>query len=52
MRATSSAAAASFAADDRLPQLRQAAFWNAKKLAKRIGGERWLAARRWVLRRS
>jgi peptidoglycan/xylan/chitin deacetylase (PgdA/CDA1 family) len=52
MRATSSAAAADLAADRRLPQLRQAAYWNAKKLVKRVGGERWLAARRWVLRRS
>jgi peptidoglycan/xylan/chitin deacetylase (PgdA/CDA1 family) len=30
---------------------RQAAFWNAKKLAKAAGGERWLAFRKWWLAR-
>lgn len=31
------------------PQLRQAAFWNAKKVVKAVGGEYWLAFRRSVL---
>jgi peptidoglycan/xylan/chitin deacetylase (PgdA/CDA1 family) len=30
---------------------RHAAFWNAKKLAKAAGGERWLAFRKWWLAR-
>ena len=40
-----------FAARDRQTLLRQAAFWNTKKLMKRAGGEQWLAFRKWWLAR-
>ena len=40
---------AAFAAGARLPELRQAVLWNAKKAVKAIGGEYWLAFRRRVL---
>ncbi len=38
-----------FALERRMPAWRQAAFWNAKKVVKAVGGERWLAFRRRVL---
>ena len=31
------------------PRGRRYLFWNGKKLLKRIGGERWLEVRRWLL---
>jgi peptidoglycan/xylan/chitin deacetylase (PgdA/CDA1 family) len=40
-----------FAMRDRATLAREAAFWNAKKLLKRAGGEQWLAFRRWWLAR-
>ena len=46
MRDDAPSLARAFAADDRLPALRQAALWSAKKVVKRVGGEHWLAFRR------
>ncbi len=43
--------AARFAKGDGLTLWREAAFWNAKKLVKAVGGERWLAFRKWWLAR-
>jgi peptidoglycan/xylan/chitin deacetylase (PgdA/CDA1 family) len=43
--------AAKFARRDSSTLLRQAAYWNAKKLIKTAGGERWLAFRKWWLAR-
>jgi Polysaccharide deacetylase len=43
--------AAKFAKRDSSTLLRQALFWNAKKLIKATGGERWLAFRKWWLAR-
>ncbi len=39
--------ARSFASGDAALLAREAAFWNAKKILKRAGGEQWLAFRRW-----
>ncbi|MDF1505729.1 polysaccharide deacetylase family protein [Roseisolibacter sp. H3M3-2] len=50
MRGDPPAKARAFAADARLPQVRQAAYWNAKKVLKRLGGEQWLRLRRRLLR--
>src|SRR4051812_39769593 len=47
---TSATTAAALAAGDWLPCARQAAVWNAKKLTKRLGGERYLQIRRLLLR--
>jgi peptidoglycan/xylan/chitin deacetylase (PgdA/CDA1 family) len=41
--------AAALAAGDRLACARQAVVWNAKKISKRIGGERYLQLRRLLL---
>ena len=46
MRDDPPALARAFASGERLPALRQAALWSAKKVVKRVGGERWLAFRR------
>ncbi len=43
--------AAKFARRDSSTLLRQAAYWNAKKLMKAAGGEQWLAFRKWWLAR-
>jgi peptidoglycan/xylan/chitin deacetylase (PgdA/CDA1 family) len=51
-RWTTPRTAAALAAGDRLPCARQAIVWNAKKLAKRLGGERYLQLRRLLLRRE
>ena len=46
---TTARTAAALAAGDRLACTRQAVVWNAKKLSKRIGGERYLQLRRLLL---
>lgn len=43
--------ARSFAMCNRRDLAREAAFWNAKKLLKKAGGEQWLVFRRWWLAR-
>ena len=43
--------AAQFARRDASTLMRQAAYWNAKKLIKAAGGEQWLAFRKWWLAR-
>ncbi len=43
--------AAKFARREPSTLWRESAFWNAKKLAKAAGGERWLAFRKWWLAR-
>jgi peptidoglycan/xylan/chitin deacetylase (PgdA/CDA1 family) len=48
-RWTTAGVAAALAAGEWLPAARQAALWNAKKLGKRLGGERYLALRRLLL---
>ncbi|MBW8861659.1 MAG: polysaccharide deacetylase family protein [Acidobacteria bacterium] len=47
---TTAATAAALAAGEWLPCARQAALWNAKKLTKRLGGERYLQLRKLLLR--
>jgi peptidoglycan/xylan/chitin deacetylase (PgdA/CDA1 family) len=47
---TTAGAAASLAAGEWLPCARQAVVWNAKKLTKRVGGERYLRLRKLLLR--
>jgi peptidoglycan/xylan/chitin deacetylase (PgdA/CDA1 family) len=47
---TSATTAAALAAGEWLPCARQAMMWNAKKLTKRIGGERYLQTRKLLLR--
>jgi peptidoglycan/xylan/chitin deacetylase (PgdA/CDA1 family) len=49
-RWTSARTAAALAVGDWLPCARQAALWNAKKLTKRLGGERYLQIRKLLLR--
>jgi peptidoglycan/xylan/chitin deacetylase (PgdA/CDA1 family) len=49
MRDSPPALAAALAAGRLMPRLRQAIFWNAKKVVKAVGGEYWLAFRRSVL---
>jgi peptidoglycan/xylan/chitin deacetylase (PgdA/CDA1 family) len=49
-RWTSPATAAALAAGDWAPCVQQAIVWNAKKMAKRLGGERYLGLRRLLLR--
>jgi len=39
------------AAGDIAPRLREAAFWNAKKVAKNLLGEVWLQSRRKIIQR-
>ena len=48
-RWTTAAAVAGLAAGDWLPRARQALVWNAKKLTKRLGGDRYLQLRKLVL---
>jgi peptidoglycan/xylan/chitin deacetylase (PgdA/CDA1 family) len=48
-RDSSAELAAQFARRDPSTLLRQAAYWNAKKLVKAAGGEHWLAFRKWWL---
>ncbi len=43
--------AAAFARARRIPRTRQYAFWNLKKAAKAVGGERYLRLRQWLLTR-
>jgi hypothetical protein len=47
---TTAPTAAALAAGEWLPCARQAMMWNAKKLTKRLGGERYLQIRRLLLR--
>jgi peptidoglycan/xylan/chitin deacetylase (PgdA/CDA1 family) len=47
---TTAATAAALAAGAWLPCARQAVMWNAKKLTKRLGGERYLQIRKLLLR--
>ena len=49
-RWTTPATVAGLAAGDWLPVARQAVVWNAKKLAKRVGGARYLQLRRMLVR--
>ena len=49
-RWTSAHNAAALAAGHWLPCARQAAVWNAKKMTKRLGGERYLQIRRLLIR--
>jgi peptidoglycan/xylan/chitin deacetylase (PgdA/CDA1 family) len=46
---TTAATVAGLACGDWLPRARQTVVWNAKKLSKRVGGERYLKMRRWLL---
>jgi hypothetical protein len=48
-RWTSAQTAAALAAGEWLPRARQAVVWNAKKLTKRLGGERYLQIRKLLL---
>ena len=48
-RWTSAATAAALAAGEWLPCARQAVIWNAKKISKRLGGERYLQVRKLLL---
>jgi polysaccharide deacetylase len=49
-RWTSAATAAALVAGEWLPCARQAVVWNAKKMTKRFGGERYLQIRKLLLR--
>jgi len=49
-RWTTADTAAALAAGDWLPCARQALMWNAKKISKRVGGERYLQLRKLLLR--
>ena len=49
-RWTTADTAAALAAGDWLPCARQAVVWNAKKMTKRLGGERYLQIRKALLR--
>ena len=51
-RWTSAATAAALAHGSFWPAARQALLWNAKKATKRIGGERYLQMRGWLVGRS
>jgi peptidoglycan/xylan/chitin deacetylase (PgdA/CDA1 family) len=48
-RWTSAETAAALAAGEWLPRARQAVVWNAKKISKRVGGERYLQLRKLLL---
>jgi peptidoglycan/xylan/chitin deacetylase (PgdA/CDA1 family) len=48
-RWTTAKTAAALAAGQWLPRVRQAAVWNAKKLTKRLGGERYLQVRKLLI---
>jgi peptidoglycan/xylan/chitin deacetylase (PgdA/CDA1 family) len=47
---TTAATAAALAAGEWLPCARQSVLWNAKKMTKRLGGERYLQIRKLLLR--
>jgi hypothetical protein len=47
---TTAATAAALAAGEWLPCARQSVLWNAKKMTKRLGGERYLQLRKLLLR--
>jgi len=49
-RGTTAETAAALASGDWLPCARQAALWHAKKVSKRLGGERYLQIRKLLLR--
>lgn len=49
-RSTTADTAAALASGDWLPCARQAALWSAKKMSKRMGGERYLQIRKLLLR--
>jgi peptidoglycan/xylan/chitin deacetylase (PgdA/CDA1 family) len=51
-RRTTAATAAALARGEWLPRARQAVLWNAKKMTKRLGGERYLRLRRLLLRQD
>ncbi len=48
-RGVSARTAAALAKGAVLAHLKQAAYWNTKKVLKRAGGESWLRFRRWML---
>jgi peptidoglycan/xylan/chitin deacetylase (PgdA/CDA1 family) len=50
-RGTAPAAAGAIAAGAIAPRLRQWSLWNAKKVAKAVGGAHWLRFRRYILSR-
>ena len=43
--------AAAIAVGSNLPRHRQFVYWNAKKVAKAVGGTSWLEMRKWILAR-
>jgi len=47
----SAATAAAIAAGRVIPRFHQSAYWNAKKVAKTLGGSSWLRMRKWILAR-
>ena len=49
-RGTAAAAAAAIARGDRAPRWRQYLLWNAKKVAKQLGGAQYIAVRKALLR--
>ena len=49
-RGTAAATAAAIARGDRAPRWRQYLLWNAKKIAKRVGGAQYIAMRKALLR--
>lgn len=49
-RWTTASTAAALAAGEWLPCARQSVLWNAKKMSKRVGGERYLQIRKLLLR--
>jgi hypothetical protein len=51
VRSTSPAKIAVLVGGDRVAELRQQVGWEAKKVAKRIGGENYLRVRRAILAR-
>ena len=50
-RGTAPATASAIAASAIAPRLRQWGLWNAKKVAKAVGGTHWLRLRRYILSR-
>jgi peptidoglycan/xylan/chitin deacetylase (PgdA/CDA1 family) len=50
-RGMSVQAVACIASGNLIPRARQSAFWNAKKVAKTLGGENYLKIRRWIIAR-
>lgn len=49
-RGTAAATAAAIARGDRAPRIRQYLLWNAKKVAKRLGGAQYIAMRKALMR--